>query len=85
MKQVTGLGRNQKNLLIQCDYYKVWKMDITKKVSFVQNDPFLIMSVIEGDGLIDGNFIKKGDHFILPEGYGNYELQGNMQMIASTI
>ncbi|HKM03386.1 MAG TPA: GH1 family beta-glucosidase [Lachnospiraceae bacterium] len=85
VKQVTGLGRNQKNLLIQCDYYKVWKMDITKKVSFVQNDPFLIMSVIEGDGLIDGNFVKKGDHFILPEGYGNYELQGNMQMIASTI
>lgn len=85
VKQVAGLGENQKNLLIECDYYKVWKMDITNKVSFVQDDPFLIMSVIEGDGLIDGKLIKKGDHFILPAGYGNYDLQGNMQIIASTI
>ena len=50
-----------------------------------QDYPFLIMSVIDGDGLIDGQMIRKGDHFILPNGYGNVELQGNMQMICSTV
>ncbi len=29
--------------------------------------------------------IKKGDHFILPNGFGTVELQGDMQIIASTI
>ena len=73
------------NQLIACDYYKVWKMDITKPVTFTQDYPFMIMSVIEGDGLINGQMIKKGDHFILPAGFGAFDLQGNMQIIASSI
>ena len=72
-------------LLISCDTYKVWKMDVTKRVSFEQEYPFLIMSVIEGDGLINGQMITKGDHFILPCGYGEVDLQGNMKLIASTV
>ena len=43
------------------------------------------MSVIDGDGLINGQMIKKGDHFILPNGYGKVDLQGQMTLIASTI
>ena len=43
------------------------------------------MSVIEGDGIIDGQFIKKGDHFIIPNGYGKAEIQGNLQIIASSV
>lgn len=82
---VAGLPENTMNLLIACDYYKVWKLDITKPVTFTQNEPFLIMSVIEGDGLINGQLLKKGDHFILPAGFGEYDLQGNMKIIASTV
>ena len=73
------------NLLISCDYYKVWKLDVTEAVTVGQIYPFLIMSVIEGDGLINGQMIRKGDHFILPDGYGEVKLQGNMQLIISTI
>ena len=50
-----------------------------------QEYPFLIMSVVEGDGLINGQQIKKGDHFILPGGFGSVQLQGKMELIASTI
>ena len=80
-----GLPENRMELLISCDTYKVWKMDVTKRVSFEQEYPFLIMSVIEGDGLINGQMITKGDHFILPCGYGEVDLQGNMKLIASTV
>lgn len=82
---VGDLPENQMNLLISCDYYKVWKLDVTRDVVFEQEYPFLIMSVIEGDGLINGQMITKGDHFILPKGYGEIKMQGNMQLIASTI
>ena len=83
--KVGELPKNQMNPLITCDYYKVWKLDVTKPVTFPQDYPFLIVSVIEGDGLINGQMISKGDHFILPNGYGTVALQGDMQLILSTV
>lgn len=84
VKSALDLPKNTWNELISCDYYKVWKMEVTKPVSFEQVYPFMIMSVIEGEGLINGQMIKKGDHFILPDGFGEATLRGNMQIVAST-
>lgn len=84
VKSAADLPKNVMNELISCDYYTVWKMDVTEPVSFTQEYPFLIMSVIEGAGLMNGQMLKKGDHFILPAGYGKVDLQGDMVLIAST-
>ena len=43
------------------------------------------MSVLEGEGLLNGQKIVKGDHFILPAGYGTVDLQGDMEIIASSV
>lgn len=83
--KVGSLPADQMNLLISCDYYKVWKLDITRPIELRQEYPFLIVSVIGGDGLINGQMIAKGDHFILPNGYGTAAIQGNLQMILSTV
>ena len=48
-----------------------------------QEYPFMNMSVIEGDGLVNGQMVKKGDHFVLPAGFGKAELRGAMRLIAS--
>ncbi len=85
IRTTDGLPENRMNLLISCDTYKVWKLDVNGRVSFEQEYPFLIMSVIDGDGLINGQMIGKGDHFILPCGYGDVNLQGNMELIVSTV
>ena len=85
VKEAANLPKDQKNLLIACPYYKVWKIDVAHQISFPQEYPFLIMSVISGDGLINGQMIRKGDHFILPCGYGEVELQGEMEIIAASI
>ncbi len=58
---------------------------MVNQISFSQEHPFLIMSVVAGDGLINGQLIQKGDHFILPCGYGEVELQGEMEIIASAV
>lgn len=84
VKSAADLPKNVMNELISCDYYTVWKLDVTKPISFEQEYPFLIMSVIEGAGLMNGQMVKKGDHFILPNGYGQVDMQGNMVLIAST-
>lgn len=79
------LPENTMNLLCSCEYFKVWKIDVAKSFAFRQEYPFLIMSVIDGEGTLDGQVIRKGDHFILPAGYGEVSLMGNMKLIASTI
>lgn len=82
---VDDLPKNVMNELISCDYYTVWKLDVTKPVTVAQKYPFLNMSVIEGEGLVNGQMIKKGDHFILPAGIGEVSLRGDMKIIASTV
>jgi hypothetical protein len=32
---------------------------------------------------VDGTPVKKGDHFILPTGYGAYKLSGEMDIMTS--
>lgn len=85
VKEAANLPKDQKNLLISCPYYKVWKIDVESRISFQQENPFLIMSVVAGEGLLNGQMIQKGDHFILPCGYGEVELQGQMEIIASAV
>lgn len=80
--------------LIKCDYYQVWKLDIDGEVTYLQDRPFMICSVIEGEGAIfagsrDGDpdaeatKVRKGDHFILTAGCGAVEFSGNMKLICS--
>ena len=85
VSHAADLPANTMNELIACDYYKVYKLTVTEPVSFEQEHPFLIMSVIEGEGLINGQMIRKGDHFILPSGFGKVDLQGDMTLIASSV
>ena len=85
VKYVDDLPENVMNELISCDYYTVWKLDVTEPVYIKQDQPFMNMSVIEGEGLVNGQMIKKGDHFILPAGIGEVHLRGNMKIIASSV
>lgn len=71
--------------LIRCEYYHVWKLDVSGHAEYEQDRPFMLCSVIDGEGSIDGHAIRKGDHFILPAGYGRFALEGELQLICSAI
>ena len=81
----TGLPENQLNELYACGYYQIYKLDVNGTCSFAQNYPFLLMSVLEGSGIVNGQPVKKGDHFILPCGFGEVEMQGEMSLVVSTV
>lgn len=85
IKDASDLPKDKMNLLISCPYYKVWKIDVADGFSFLQEWPFLIMSVITGEGEINGQTIRKGDHFILSCRYGEAVLKGRMEIIAASI
>jgi len=71
--------------LYSCKYYTIFKADVNGKMEFEQKYPFLLVSVLEGDGIVGSSPVKKGDHFILPCGYGNVEIEGNLELVASTV
>ena len=80
-----GLPENRLNELYACGYYQIYKLDVNGTCSFAQNHPFLLMSVLEGSCIVNGLPVKKGDHFILPCGFGEVEMQGEMSLVVSTV
>ena len=75
--------KNELMELISCDFYKVWKLDLTSAISIPQTHDFMQISVVEGDGVINGTFVKKGTHLIVPCSYGRVDFSGTMQLIIS--
>ena len=70
VKHLSALAENEWHEIITCPYYKVFKLNLNGSFQLEQTYPFLNISVIEGNGEIDGHALKKGDHLILPAGYG---------------
>ena len=75
--------------MIRCQYYEVWKIKNMSAVTLLQDRDFLICSVIEGEGRLkdseEGSIaIKKGDHFIIPNGFGEFTLEGEVELICSS-
>jgi mannose-6-phosphate isomerase class I len=71
--------------LIRCRYYTVCKLTLNGSQELQQIYNFMNISIINGEGTIDGISVRKGDHFILPYEYGAYRLEGNMVLIESYI
>lgn len=71
--------------LIRDKYYTVKKINFQGELELDQDKDFMNISVINGKGEIDNSVISKGDHFILPYGYGGFVLRGNMELIISYI
>jgi len=74
----------QKTIYIDNKYFKTFKYDINNQVKF-NNESFLLCTVIEGSGSIGDEEIKKGDNFIVPKGYKEILITGNVSIIISTV
>lgn len=78
------VSENQMHQLLDCDYFTIFKMVVKGETKLEQTYPFLAVSVLEGSGFIDEHPVQKGDHLILPFGYGSACLRGEMMLMAST-
>ena len=85
VESISNLPENTLNQIYTCEKYTVFKMDVNGSAVFEQSYPFLAASVLEGDGSVDGSEVHKGDHFIIPNGYGKVEMNGSMSLILSTV
>lgn len=77
----TGPEDGSETYLIRCKYYQVSLIRVQGVRSYFQGDPFAVFCVVGGEGRLDGTAVKKGEHFILPSGYGKYTFYGKLQLI----
>ena len=68
-------------------FFAVYKWKLNGLVDFKQSAPYLLCSVLSGNGTmtIDSRIycLKKGDHFILPNDVTDWEIDGQLEMIVS--
>lgn len=71
---------------ISCPYYNVFRFEVKGRATTLFGEaPFVNVSVIDGEGTLDGHPVKKGTHLILPYHYGMGEWRGNLTMICATV
>ncbi|MCR5743435.1 MAG: mannose-6-phosphate isomerase, class I [Lachnospiraceae bacterium] len=81
----TKVGDATITKLVTCPFYSVYKTCVNGRATIKNDKPFVNVSILDGEGTVDGVAVKKGDHFIIPAGYGDYTLEGNMFIISSDV
>lgn len=66
------------------NYYEVIGYQINGELKLNIEEKFLNLVVLNGKGLIDGIEIKKGDYIIVPAGYGDIQIKGDVWIVTST-
>lgn len=88
---VTPMVQKQKNVTIttfvDSEFFSIYKWDVHGKVIFSFQYQYLLLSVIKGEGSIVHNQekygLKKGTHLIIPVGFGEFEVNGNCEVVVS--
>lgn len=84
IQQTDKVVRNVLHKLIECEYYQVYLLKSENEFSFEMNASFLLLSVTEGEGEINGVLMKKGEHVIAPYGCKHFSIKGRLDIILST-
>lgn len=83
-KELDGL---KSTTFVECEYFTVHKWELNGQAVLEQDKKFLLLSVIDGEGALEhgghSHSFKKGDHFLLPSDFGQYQLNGLAQLIVS--
>ena len=89
-------GRCPENVLTDIysgAHFRIFRLELSGECEFLQQYPFLNMSIVEGEaelkkGTDPGSrtiLLHKGDHLIIPAGFGTVTLRGNAEIICSTV
>jgi len=72
---------------VESEFFSVFKWEISGNSSFNFDQHYLLLSVIKGEGTLihqgQTYSLNKGTHLILPVGFGEFELKGELQLIVS--
>lgn len=77
---------NEKQLITSCDLFNVTRYKIANEISLSTDDEsFMHILVIDGEGKINDMSAKKGDSFLVPASNGEFEIFGKIEFLATKL
>ena len=71
--------------LVSSEFFTVNKYEMTGKNTIVNDKPFQLVTVIKGNGVINGNSVKMGDNFVVCADQDAVEYDGTMTVMICTL
>ncbi|HRG63400.1 MAG: class I mannose-6-phosphate isomerase [Neisseriales bacterium] len=75
-----GLEATFTNLTIN-QHFQVGKLEVNGKLELTLSVPYLLVSVVSGEAILNGQTIKKGDHLIVPNQMRKLNFNGYVSLI----
>lgn len=79
--ELDEIGADEVMQLEQNSSYTAALVSVADKVTLEQSWPFMCLSVIEGEGTINGEAVRKGDHLLALAHAGALTLTGSMRLV----
>ena len=86
MGQKENIDGGSRQLLARCPLFTVYHYAVSDTVQLTAGaESFQHILVTDGNGAIDGRLLQKGDSFLVPAGYGNFAVSGQLEMLVTSI
>lgn len=80
------LDHGTKTRYVESEFFKVDCYRLKEGENIIINDaPFQMVSIINGEGTMDGVEVKKGDHFVVCSDHKETLFDGNMEVMITTL
>jgi mannose-6-phosphate isomerase len=70
---------------IRNEYFSVRKWEVHSTASFAVDEPFLLVSALEGAGTINGTPVARGDHFVVPHDIRDLKVEGPLTLMVTSL
>ena len=81
----TAIENGTRTKLVSSEFFTVNKYEMTGKNTIVNDKPFQLVTVIKGNGVINGNSVKMGDNFVVCADQDAVEYDGIMTVMICTL
>ena len=79
------LENGTRTCMVESEFFKVYSYKMTGKNTVANYAPFQMVSVIDGEGTLNGDAVKKGDHFVICSDQKETNFDGNMEVMITTL
>ena len=80
-----SLMKSEDNAVGRSKYFTAIKYSVKKETFFADEKSFACVSCVKGEGKIEGEALKTGDSFFIPAGYGEYSIEGECEIVITTV
>ena len=84
-QEVSDLQNGTATKLVSSEFFTLTKYEMNGENTINNDKPFQMVTVIKGNGTIDGNDVKMGDNFVVCSDQDAVVYDGNMTVMICTL